>query len=172
MRPLCGLGRFAALRLVPLGSVVMCKKMIDRRARNKLAELLRSLASGQITNDEFEDSIPESEDKAIIEVFSNGGWCLYSDMKEYKLKGKDALEKVVKKEIARWVLFLKSNYEYAWPNVPPIKRMLHTISFGWLGTSYAKAWSLSGDVDVWPFLKVEHFSNAKEEYGYLGKQNT
>ena len=51
----------------------MRNKMIDRDARNKLAENLRSLASGLITNDEFEDSIPQSDDKAIIEIFSNGG---------------------------------------------------------------------------------------------------
>lgn len=49
--------------------------MIDRTARNKLAELLRSLAAGLITNDEFEKSIPESNDKAINEVFFNGGYC-------------------------------------------------------------------------------------------------
>jgi len=143
--------------------------MIDRGARNKLAELLRNLASGMISNDEFEESIPESEDKAIYEVFFNGGWCLYSDMKEYKLKGKDALEKVVKKEVTRWVLFLKSNYEYAWPNVPFLKRALHTVSFGLLGASYTKVWASVGDVDVWPFLKAEHFTKAKEEHGYLGK---
>ena len=81
--------------------------MIDRNSRNRLAELLRSLASGQITNDEFETSIQESKDKAIVEVFSNGGWTLYSDMKEYKLNGKNALETVVKKEVAKWVLFFK-----------------------------------------------------------------
>lgn len=147
----------------------MCNEMIDRNARNKLAELLRSLASGLITNDEFEDSIPESEDKAINEVFFNGGWMLYSDMKEYKLKGKDALENVVKKEVARWVLFLKSNYEYSWPYVPFLQRLLHALTFGLLGTSYTKVWAASGDIDVWPFLKAAHFARAKEEHGYLGK---
>ena len=143
--------------------------MIDRNSRNKLAELLRSLASGLISNDEFEDSIPDSDDEAVSEVFLKGGWLLYSDMKEYKLKGKDTLEKVVKKEVARWVLFLKSNYEYSWPNVPFLQRALHAVSFGSLGTSYAKVWASSGDLDVWPFLKSEHFAIAKEEHGYLGK---
>jgi len=143
----------------------MCKKMIDRSARNKLAELLRSLAAGLISNDEFEDTIPESKDKAINEVFFNGGWMLYSDMKEYKLQGKDALEAVVKNEVARWVLFLKSNYEYSWPSVPFLQRVLHAVTFGLLGTS----WASSGDINVWPFLKAEHFAKAKEEHGYLGK---
>lgn len=143
--------------------------MIDRDSRNRLAELLRSLASGQITNDEFEESIPESRDKAIMEVFSHGGWKLYSDMKEYKLKGKDALESVVKKEVARWVLFLKSNFEYSWPDVPLSQRFLHSLTLGLLGTTYAKVWSAVGDIEVWPFLKEEEFTKAKEEHGYLGK---
>jgi len=143
--------------------------MIDRAARNKLAGLLRGLASGLISNDEFEDSIPDSDDKAIFEVFFNGGWQLYSDTMEYKLKGKDALEKAVKKVVARWVLFLKSNYEYSWPNVPFSKRVLHVLTFGLLGTTCAKVWSATGDVDVWPFLKEEHFTKAKQEHGYLGR---
>ncbi len=143
--------------------------MIDRNARNQLADLLRSLASGLITNDEFENLIPKSKDKAINEVFYQGGWSLYSDMKEYKLKGKDALDRVVKKEVARWVLFLKSNYEYSWPSIPFIQRAIYGLTFGLFGTSYVKVWSLAGDVDVWPFLKNEHFTKAKEEYGYLGK---
>ncbi len=82
-----------------------------------------------ISNDEFENSIPESEDKAIKEVFLNGGCLLYSDMKDYKLKGKDALDKVVKKEVARWVLFLKSNYEYSWPSVSFLKKALAYTHF-------------------------------------------
>ena len=122
-----------------------------------------------ISNDTFEKSIPPSEDKAINEVFCNGGWRLYSDMKEYKLKGNDALEQLVKKEVARWVLFLKSNEEYSWPNVSALQRVLHTVSFGLLGTSYAKVWASSGDVEVWPFLKVAHFTKARAEHGYLGK---
>ncbi len=154
---------------MPLLRALCVIEMIDRSARNKLAELLRSLAAGIITNDEFEDSIPESSDSAISEVFFKGGWLLYSDMKEYKLKEKDALELIVKKEVAKWVLFLKSNYEYNWPSVSFTQRVLHVISLGFLGTTYAKAWSSAGDVDAWPFLKAEHITKAKEEHGYLGK---
>lgn len=143
--------------------------MIDRNARNTLAELLRSLASGSISNDEFEKAIPKTEDKAINEIFFKGGWFLYSDLKEYKLKGKDALATLVKKDVARWVLFLKSNNEYRWPDVPFRQRVLHAITFGMLGLSYKKSWSASGDVDIWPFLKAEDLAKAKEEQGYLGK---
>ena len=81
--------------------------MVDRAARNQLAELLRSLASGSISNDEFEDSIPITEDAAIHDIFLNGGWGLYSDNKEYKLRGKHALDKLVKKRRCKMGFVLK-----------------------------------------------------------------
>jgi hypothetical protein len=67
------------------------------------------------------------------------------------------------------VLFLKSDNEYIWPHVSLPKRILHFFTFGLFGTSYAKVWNALGDVDVWPFLKEEHYIKAKEEHGYLGK---
>jgi hypothetical protein len=42
--------------------------MIDRTARNKLAELIRSLSNGLISNDEFESSVPESDDLAVRSI--------------------------------------------------------------------------------------------------------
>ena len=100
--------------------------MIDREARNTLAELIRSLSSGLITNDEFENAIPNSMDDAIMEVFSNGAWCLYSDMKEYKLKGKDALTEDDRSMVARWVLFLKTDFEYF---EEPVKTFEELVQF-------------------------------------------
>jgi len=47
--------------------------MIDRSSRNQLAELIRALCAGLISNDQFEDRLPRSsEDPAIYEVFFNG----------------------------------------------------------------------------------------------------
>ncbi len=43
--------------------------MIDREARTKLAELIRHLVAGMITNDEFDDRRPNSTELAIREVF-------------------------------------------------------------------------------------------------------
>jgi hypothetical protein len=42
--------------------------MIDRRARNNLAERLRHLATAQITNDAFEDSAVRTKDIAVREI--------------------------------------------------------------------------------------------------------
>ena len=144
--------------------------MIDRSARNSLCELIRGLASGLITNDEFEDNIPVSNDIAIVEVWSQGAWLLYDDLREYKLTGKDALTKEDKSMVARWILFLKSNNEYVWPNVEFKKRFLHAISFGKFGQSTLEAWKEVGDINYWPFISENQLNSAKKEVGYLGVQ--
>ncbi len=150
----------------------LCVFMIDRASRNRLAELIRSLSSGQISNDEFEDSIPESNDDAIRQVFSHGAWCLYSDMKEYKLKGKDALSRDDRTIVARWVLFLKTDIEYIWPSATFKEDFLKCISLGIFGQSTLDKWKVHGNVELWPFSNIEQFNKAKKENGYLGVQYT
>ncbi|WP_213999725.1 hypothetical protein [Arsukibacterium sp.] len=146
--------------------------MIDREARNRLAELIRALASGRITNDEFEDALPLSEDNAVKEVFHHGAWCLYSDMKEYRLKGKDALSTEERSLVARWILFLKSDYEYEWPSASFREHVLKLVSLGIFGQSTLDKWQASGDVSYWPFLGSEQFQEAKHAKGYLGAGST
>jgi hypothetical protein len=159
--------RFPALNLV-----VMCESMIDRNARNKLAELIRSLVAGNITNYEFEASLPTSTDDAVWEVFHNGAWCLYSDMKEYKLRGEYALSPEDKTVVARWVLFLKSDYEYKWPSASFREALLKSISLGFFGQSTLDKWKDYGDVSYWPFVNSNQFDEAKQAKGYLGANNT
>lgn len=142
--------------------------MIDREARNKLADLMRSLSSGLITNDEFENELPNSGDDAIMEVFSSGAWFLYSDLKEYKLKGKDALSPDERSIVARWVLFLKTDFEYSWPSATFKERLLKVISCGVFGQSTLDKWNKTGDVYFWPFLSNNQLNEAKQKYGYLG----
>ncbi|WP_157372603.1 hypothetical protein [Photobacterium marinum] len=145
--------------------------MIDRKARDELASLIRSLSSGQITNDEFEDRIPSSEDMAIREIAWLGAWGLYSDTKEYKLRGKNALCSTDKSMVARWVLFLKSDFEYSWPTPTLKERILHKLSFGFLGKSIRQQNSIDGDLQYWPFVDQAQFNAAKTRTGYLGFRN-
>ncbi len=52
--------------------------MVDRASRHRLAELLRQLVAGRITNDEFEDRVPrDSPDPGIEAVLGDGAWFLY-----------------------------------------------------------------------------------------------
>ncbi|MCG7963148.1 MAG: hypothetical protein N0E54_10650 [Candidatus Thiodiazotropha taylori] len=59
---------------------------IDKEARKQLAQLVRRLASGSITNDQFEDQLPESDESALHDIYFYGVWPLYDDFVEHKLK--------------------------------------------------------------------------------------
>ena len=110
--------------------------MVDIERRKKLAYHLRHLSIGLITNDEFENYITDSVtfgwlpeqyyraneaklDDAIIRPLLELSWCLYSDLKEHKLKGNYKLDEKQLKDIARYILFLHSNNEYEWPYIDP-----------------------------------------------------
>ena len=105
--------------------------MVDKDRRKKLALHLRQLSTGQISNDEFEESVtrdvtygylPEQyhkaqeskNDDAVIRPILELSWCLYSDTYNHKLTGKHKLTKEDTKEIARFILFLHSDLEYEW----------------------------------------------------------
>jgi hypothetical protein len=46
--------------------------MIDTHARTRFAGLIRQLAAGLVTNDQFEDHLPQSNDPAVHEVYFAG----------------------------------------------------------------------------------------------------
>ena len=94
--------------------------MVDRSSRRQLAALLRQLAAGRMTNDEFERREPlESADPAIQAICSDGAWFLYDDLHEHRLIGKYRLDGRLRSDVARWVLFLETDIEYQWP-IPPL----------------------------------------------------
>ncbi len=81
-----------------------------------MALALRRLASGPITNDEFDDVAfaefsHRTDDPALAEL-SIYGWLHYSDLSTYRLRGRHAIAPEERTSIARTVLFLKSNQEY------------------------------------------------------------
>ncbi|MCL5980304.1 MAG: hypothetical protein M1488_06460 [Gammaproteobacteria bacterium] len=147
--------------------------MVDRAARNQLAEAILALASGCISNDEFEDKrLPHTkEDAAIFEVYSNGAWFLYSDLEEQWLIGKHRLSKATKAHIARWVLFLKTDLPYEWP-VPTLWQKLgllaaNLVTLGIAGRILARRFRAKGDRDVWPFIRRTDYEAALKHPVYL-----
>jgi hypothetical protein len=105
--------------------------MIDLEKRKKLAFHLRQLSNGQISNDEFEESVMEDvtdgwlpeqyhrseqskNDDPVIRPILEMAWGLYDDTRNHKLNGRDALTEYAFKEIARYILFLQSNQKYDW----------------------------------------------------------
>ena len=93
-------------------------------------------------------------------------------MKEYKLKGKDALDLEGRSIVARWVLFLKSEQEYEWPSASFKQAFIKTITLGAFGQSTLDKWNEYGDISNWPFKNKDQFYKAKLGNGYLGVKNT
>jgi hypothetical protein len=164
-----------------LGSVGQCEKcerfsswlleMIDKQARKELAALLRHLAAGQISNDQFEDRLPGMGDPAVRQVFAEGAWFLYDDLHEHRLIGKHRLEPVSRKELARWILFLESELPYEWPIITGWIRLLlipvHLLTLGVTTAAVQRYVRRGGDVDVWPFRRLEGYRMALNQPPYL-----
>ena len=83
-------------------------------ARHQLAERLRQLASGFLTNDEFEDGVPSATDHAVREVY-RFAWGFYDDFHKHRLRGPHRLSPLQRRVFARCVLFLRSGLPYEWP---------------------------------------------------------
>jgi len=146
--------------------------MVDRVSRRELAELLRQLAAGHLTNDEFERRAPrQSADPAIQAICRDGAWFLYDDLHEHRLVGKDRLDERVRSDVARWVLFLETDVEYQWPISPlPWRLALAVASLATLGVlAVIMRWRNRRDPDsaVWPFRTVAAYQSALKSPPYL-----
>jgi hypothetical protein len=90
-------------------------------------------------------------------------WQLYDDMFRHRADGPHALAKDAQRSVARWVLFLRTDLEYSWPNYD--FRQSGTSLDRFLADLFtAGRWSKkkhgdwenflgAGDFEVWPFLK-------------------
>jgi hypothetical protein len=133
--------------------------MIDRLARDALSRAIRRLAAGRVTNDEFEDQLPQvvrhSRDPGVRAIWS-AAWFLYDDQSEHRLEGAHALGRQGRRAVARWIVFLKSNEEYRWRDLSPWTRFLllpiQILSFGLVGRALDRLRNRQGDSGVWPFI--------------------
>ncbi len=93
---------------------------IDQDARELLADLVIALATGKITNDQYEDNVPvRSEDPAIAAI-DRFAWSLYPDMKRCQLEDDLAPDAEADAVAVACVLFLMSELEYQWPLPDPM----------------------------------------------------
>ena len=142
--------------------------MIDRPARNQLSRNIRLLVSGKISSDQFEDSIPETSDAAIM-AFAGMTWLLYSDVSGHRLVGRYA-ESRTRREVLRWVLFLDSDFHYSWPKMylpglQPLRRVRPALSkwLSWpnaISPEHAAEFLAAGDRLAWPFISRSEFKHA------------
>jgi len=139
--------------------------MINRENRDRFAEVLRHLFTGIITNDQFEDASWHcpSEDPAIYEIFYLAAWPMYDDLHEHKLKGAHAPTEGAKKDLARCILFLKTDLEYEWPRRTGWKSLFRF--------SRAHPWeTCGGERSVWPFFRRSDLKQAKKQHPFLKKE--
>lgn len=139
--------------------------MRDLVKRRALAERIRWLIDGQITNDAFDDFLVDegclgSADRTIDEI-AWWAWTLYSDTRTYRLRGQAAVDSDTHAAAARAILLLRSGADYEWPTLqePFWVFMLRGASASWwLPTA---AWTLFalynygvriGSVPIGPFL--------------------
>ena len=140
--------------------------MIDRAARESLAEKLRQLACGAITNCAFEEHRRSRTDPAVHEIAECLAWPHYDDFSEHRLVGDYALTDGRRKDFARAVLFLKSDCEYRWPKRSGV--------VGWGGYfrrvftfGLAKPKVIGGAVRYWPFWSEDDYRDALKRRPYL-----
>jgi hypothetical protein len=148
--------------------------MIDRAGRDRLAECIHQLAAGAITNREFEDKGEfESADDAIRAVFWGGPWLLYDDFRNYRLRGKHRLDPAVRKEAARWGLFLKADLPYEWSVTRPgvlasvLGAFANFMTLGLAARRAQRKFERGGDITVWPFLRRADYDAALNRPPYL-----
>ena len=136
--------------------------MIDRAGRAALAVHLRRLASGRLTNAEFDSvRLDRSEDEALVAI-GDAGWSLYDDFFVYRLRGRRALNSEALDAVARCILFLDSDLPYEWPaRRPRLMSILWTLlTFGtWLRKD-RRRWEASGPYHVWPFYRESDYQRA------------
>jgi len=139
--------------------------MIDREARNKLAEVIRHYVSCHVNNFEFDETIDNIKSyDPIINFLRLELWFLYDDIRLHKNEGKHQIDKEDLDYLKRIILFLKSDSEYQWTEQP-------TTLFALFRPKKHKEnidqWESQGDIDVFPFLKKEDYERAIANPVYL-----
>ena len=142
--------------------------MIDRKARDRAADLVEQFWNGAISNRELERLWPDSDDRALlaVEVLV---WTLYDDFKTHKVNPAYKSDPKLSKIVANCIAYLRSDEEYTWPHFSTLKdtntypMWAVVASMGVLGlwNRFAKDrekqyWAemrSHGDVEAWPFLK-------------------
>lgn len=136
--------------------------MVSRKDRDVLIDLLVKFISGDITNYQFEEGIPDSKDSAIWPIISTV-WCFYDDSMEQKIEDRSTLSEDNKEMFSRSVLFLKTDNQYEWPPIsyPGIRPIEHGFFSKLLGKKLKEEKFISsGEYEFWPFYNKESYDLA------------
>lgn len=146
--------------------------MIDRNARNSMAEATRHYLAGLSTNFVFDDTIFDlkSDDPAIKAIRDNL-WLIYDDIRKHKHEGKWKVSEEQREIIMRIIMFLKSDIEFRWPTVPGwyegFRPLIWLFTFSVGTRSLDRRFEIKDDKNVWPFRNHDEIQVAKDEPKYL-----
>lgn len=136
--------------------------MIDRAARDEFVLALRRYAGRRISNDELDDLVTQRTADVGLAAVKSAAYTLYSDLETHLARDKHALTKTQKKEVARWIVFLKAAASYTYPEhsaekltllraLRPFVSVLTLGGFGRWIDSIDRKFAEAGDLSVWPF---------------------
>ncbi len=146
--------------------------MIDRSARNSMAEAARHYLAGLSTNFVFDNTIFDlkSSDPAIRAIRQQL-WLIYDDLREHRHVGKWMLSKDQRDIVVRIIMFLKNDVEYQWPAVPGwytgMRPLIWLFTFGFGAKSLDRKFEFRDHENVWLFRSHEEVRVARDEPKYL-----
>lgn len=141
--------------------------MIDRPSRDRLSTALRHYVSGRITNDDLDEVEVDWRDRGAVAV-KERAWGLYTDTYQHRAVGLHYLPKSARDEIGRWILFLHSEHEYAWPHFSFLQIVnwpMNILTIGlWESRKQKRLdeFITAGDFSVWPFISRQDYEGSLE----------
>ena len=131
--------------------------MVEMEKRKVAAELIRDFAAAQLSNDEFDEQYPNSEDRAIQSIGSVL-WLSWDDRFTHWLEGRYQLTDQQKALFERCIAFLQTELEYMGPLIGA--SVLDSVKGAWkrfVGDQHRVLTEGSLKDPYWPFSSQEQY---------------
>ena len=145
--------------------------MIDREWRDRIAFALRRFASGRLDRAGFGCVMwgaRHSVDPAVVALDDEIEWA-FLNYGPNRLVGRQALTAEQRRNVARWVLFLRSSEPYTWPirgsDIMAIIRAIGTLGDSWRANE--EAWARAGDRALWPFVSSSQLTRVASVHPFV-----
>ena len=131
--------------------------MVDMKSRRAAADLMQEFAAGKLTNDEFDERYPQSEDRAV-QTIGNVLWLSWDDRFTHRLEGRYQLTDQQKAVYERCMAFLQTELEYTGPSAGA--SVLNAVKGAWkrlVGEGERVLIEGSLKDPWWPFASEEQY---------------
>ena len=145
--------------------------MINIEGRKKLAQALRSLISGSITNLQFDDLDFGSKNDPAIDHIWLTAWGTYDDFHEHPLR----LTEGQVSDFKRCIIFLHTDLEFEWADIRPwVFRFFSGLSNFIMRIFGIRPEDPTAHLDmaVWPFGRKEDYERALNSPELLTGKNS